>query len=357
MVYAQSSPRATVLVVSENPEEGPSPAKFAAALRRLGRARPILRDGSGVFLGSEGRIAAGTMERGREALERGREHLRLLQFPEAESALDEAVRALADVGTPDGFAMRRDAEVSLAVARLESGRRDAALRTFVAALIREPGLALDEMRYSPFVREALDQARSTATLLPHGGLRVESQPAGLDVYLDGTLLGKTPVATEDVVAGEHVVAVVASGGAWSRTVPVPAGEAARVEVLDDAGSGGAPEMALRLARALEADRFVVLSAGPQGRVRGRVGDVSTGRLGVARESDSEESLALALREEAGFPTFGRPEQDDGHEATRPERTPWYEKWWIYAIGVGVVGGAITAAAVVQNVGPDPTDVN
>ena len=89
-----------------------------------------------------------------------------------------------------------------------------------------------------------------------------------------------------------------------------------------------------------------------GRIRGRVGDVSTGSLGAARESDSAGSLALALQEELGFPSFGRP-VDDGHEgATRVERTPWYERWWVYAIGVGVVGGAITGMAVYQASQPD-----
>ena len=352
MVYAQPAPRATVLVLSEDSEEGPSLEAFASAVRKGGRARPLLREGSGVYLGSEGRIVEGVVDRGRAAFERGREHLRLLQFPEAESALDESVRTLRSVGTPAEYATRRDAEIALGVARLEAGRREAALRTFVSSLTREPTLELDAMRYSPFVREALDQARASVALLPRGGLRVESEPAGLEVFVDGRLAGPSPVVTADLVSGEHVVAVMTPGGAWSGSISIPAGEAAHVQVLPDAASGDAAATALRLARAMDADRFVLLSAGPQGRIRGRVGDVSTGNLGAARESDSAGSLALALQEELGFPSFGRP-VDDGHEgATRVERTPWYERWWVYAIGVGVVGGAIAGMAVYQASQPD-----
>ena len=97
MVYAQS-PRSTVLVLSEeNPGEGPSLDAFVAALRRHGRTRPLLREGSGVYLGSEGRLMAGAGERGAAAVARGREYLRLLQYPEAESALDRALYNLAEL--------------------------------------------------------------------------------------------------------------------------------------------------------------------------------------------------------------------------------------------------------------------
>jgi len=365
MVYAQQSPRMTVLVLSQSspdasgpePLEGPSPGAFASALRRRGIARPLLREGSGVLLPAEGAVDPGAVARAREALDRGREYLRLLQLPEAESSLAEAARGVRGVGTPDAWEIRREADIALGVVLLEAGRREAALRTFMGLLSQDPRLVLDPVRYSPFVQEALDQARATVALLPRGGIRVETTPAGLDVWIDGRLAGRSPVAAEDLVSGDHVVAVVAPGRpAWSRVVGAPASEAATIHVLQGAGADPV-QGAVAIGRILEADRVVILSGGPDGRIRGLVAEVSTGRPGVARESDSEENLVLALEEELGFRAAGVADGNGQIGSGRGERAPWYEKWWVYAIGVGIVGGAITTMALVDSGGDDTDDLN
>jgi hypothetical protein len=337
------APRPTVLVLVEGGGDRPDAHAFSEALAARGTSRPIVADDAGVRLASEGRIAEGAIERGRDALDRGREHLRLLQFPEAEAALSEAVDLLRSVGTPDGYFFREQAEISLAVTRLEAYRRDAAIRTFVSVLVRAPDFVLDPTRYSPFVREAFEQARANVSTLPTGGLRIATRPEGLEVFLDGHSLGPSPVQKDDLVSAEHVVAVTGPGGTWSRTVAVPGGASAQTTVVFGV-------RAAEIARAVGADRFVILSRAASGGVRGRLGNPTDDGT-VTREAASEADLATAFA-----PAFeSRAPVGPVAPVTPPHRDGrWYESWWVYAIGVGVVGGTVATIAVLSSEGdPDP----
>lgn len=44
-----------------------------------------------------------------------------------------------------------------------------------------------------------------------GNLNIVSEPKGAEVYLDGTLMGNTPLALKDIDAGEHVIKVTKEG--------------------------------------------------------------------------------------------------------------------------------------------------
>jgi serine/threonine-protein kinase len=62
-----------------------------------------------------------------------------------------------------------------------------------------------------------------------GPLRVESRPAGASVYLDGRLVGVTPLALPSVPAGEHTVRIQLDGyQSWTSSVLVLSTEANRV---------------------------------------------------------------------------------------------------------------------------------
>ena len=57
----------------------------------------------------------------------------------------------------------------------------------------------------------------------------DSRPAGANVYVDGRLVGTTPLALENVAAGEHTVHLERDGyQRWNSTVRVVAGERNRV---------------------------------------------------------------------------------------------------------------------------------
>src|SRR5439155_23006854 len=62
-----------------------------------------------------------------------------------------------------------------------------------------------------------------------GQLAIDSRPPGAKVYVDGKLMGNTPLALGDVRAGEHVVRIEQDGyRRWSSSVRVVAAEQNRV---------------------------------------------------------------------------------------------------------------------------------
>ncbi|OFW28549.1 MAG: hypothetical protein A3H97_05375 [Acidobacteria bacterium RIFCSPLOWO2_02_FULL_65_29] len=91
-------------------------------------------------------------------------------------------------------------------------------------------------RPSQLLTFALDRARTArpAPTLPPGAVRtadvtVESRPAGASVFVDGRLVGRTPLKLAAVAAGDHSIALELDGyRRWLASVRVVAGEPARV---------------------------------------------------------------------------------------------------------------------------------
>ena len=84
----------------------------------------------------------------------------------------------------------------------------------------------------PQDREAA-QSRSTpppsAATASSGGLEIESLPTGASVFVDGKLVGTTPLVIESVSVGEHSVGITRDGYTrWVTAVRVTGGERARV---------------------------------------------------------------------------------------------------------------------------------
>jgi serine/threonine protein kinase len=84
---------------------------------------------------------------------------------------------------------------------------------------------------------ALGRARAAAAALltpsrparSVAALNVESRPAGASVFLDGKLIGRTPLQVGEVAAGDHTVRIELDGyRRWSSSVRVVAGERGRV---------------------------------------------------------------------------------------------------------------------------------
>jgi hypothetical protein len=60
-------------------------------------------------------------------------------------------------------------------------------------------------------------------------LHVESRPGGARVFLDGRLIGTTPLSVPSVAAGEHAVRLERDGyRRWSSSVRIVAAEQNRV---------------------------------------------------------------------------------------------------------------------------------
>jgi hypothetical protein len=89
-------------------------------------------------------------------------------------------------------------------------------------------VSLERARVPPPARPA-PAASASATTGGAGALVVDSRPAGAKVYLDGKLIGSTPLSLPTVTAGEHAVRLERDGYRhWSSSVRVVASERNRV---------------------------------------------------------------------------------------------------------------------------------
>jgi hypothetical protein len=62
-----------------------------------------------------------------------------------------------------------------------------------------------------------------------GPLAIESRPPGASVFLNGKLIGKTPLMLSDVTAGSHAIRLELEGyRRWTSAIRVVAGEKNRV---------------------------------------------------------------------------------------------------------------------------------
>ncbi|HLJ84159.1 MAG TPA: PEGA domain-containing protein [Candidatus Eremiobacteraceae bacterium] len=72
----------------------------------------------------------------------------------------------------------------------------------------------------------------SATLPPHGGAYITTLPAGAEVWLDGSYLGRTPAFVDDLLPGRHALTVSRSG--WNvatASFDVSVGQAATVSLV------------------------------------------------------------------------------------------------------------------------------
>ena len=104
----------------------------------------------------------------------------------------------------------------------------------------ERRVVITASRPSQNLTVALVRPRATAAAAPKtapapaaakstGALAVESRPAGAKVYIDGQLVGTTPMSLPAVVAGPHAIRLEHDGyRRWAAPVRVVAGEPNRV---------------------------------------------------------------------------------------------------------------------------------
>jgi serine/threonine protein kinase len=149
--------------------------------------------------------------------------------PKPETAPGNARVRLKPATTADNSVARREPNAG-------SARRSAPTTSRSASSDRQPGrLAQDRMSAAPGTRRrsatepASTVAESGTAGSFIGALSVDSRPTGARVFLDGKLIGTTPLAVSTVRAGEHVVRLERDGyRRWSSSVRVVASEQNRV---------------------------------------------------------------------------------------------------------------------------------
>jgi len=324
--------------------------------------RLVRREGSGVYLPSDGQVDPAAAARAHDQIVVAREAMARVALDEAERALYDAIATFGAPASPEVFEEYWTTQLELASVLLEAQKQQSALQLFARAVVLAPDHEMDPERFSPFVRDGFADARRTAALLPRGSLVVESDPPGAEVIVDGVVRGVAPAEIEGLFSGEHVVALRMDGRApFARLVPVGAGES-RVTVLlapaaDGRTDGESPEvLAGRLARTLDAEAALVVAA-TTGSVRVRVVPVSQDAADAWRELPGDESTWAT--ELDGL--LRRPERTriDYRVRVRPPPPPsWYERWYFWtAVGAAVAGGVILTFVALGDEGPDETTVH
>ena len=93
----------------------------------------------------------------------------------------------------------------------------------------ERAVRLTRARPSQSMIVTLDRPRATAAASFTGGLSVDSRPPGAKVYIDGRLVGTTPLQAPAVSAGEHAIRLERDGyRRWTSAVRVVSNEQNRV---------------------------------------------------------------------------------------------------------------------------------
>lgn len=88
-----------------------------------------------------------------------------------------------------------------------------------------------ELRGAAAARRDVQPAPTTPATLGAlaGALSIDSRPTGAKVFIDGKLVGSTPLLLSRVEAGEHAVRIEGDGyRRWSSSVRIVAGERNRV---------------------------------------------------------------------------------------------------------------------------------
>lgn len=134
-----------------------------------------------------------------------------LDLAAADAALRDAEVALVPVlGDPDVIPLLRRALERRAIVLLANQRLDDATEKLRALYILDPEYKPDASLLSPQFRPAFERAANAARTAPRGTVRIETNPPGADVYVDGHWLGASPTSPE-LRAGQHVVQVRAAG--------------------------------------------------------------------------------------------------------------------------------------------------
>ena len=264
---------------------------------------------------------------------------------------------------------------------LELGKKKEAERVFLEVMRTRPKMKLDQRQYPPKFISFWNSLRGSLAMLPRGTLRVETQPAGARVLLDGMEQGYTPYNGK-LPRGEYLLVVEKGGKRAVRKVLVSK-RPARVRVqLDFEGAihlgGEHPALVAPTEAGVPAawwpwlgertgcDRVIVVRRSRQGGkqyLAAAVVEPTSGKVElegrIALESFTGDALGAAVEKLAEFLSTGKSPEGVvavGVAVTRskaesskaaavaskavPRAKPWWRKPWTY--GGAAVGCAVLA---------------
>jgi hypothetical protein len=314
----------------------------------------------------------------RESLQKGKDLLYKLEVDQAIAQLADAVDQLVAVLPYIKKQELADAMITLAVAQMQKGKNTAMNQTLRRLLIWRPAFQPDS-DVPPQINDPLETARQTVSQLPQAQIRINSDPPGAQVFVDGDYIGVSPTVASNLAVGEHYVTFKKLG--YKRGLRVAQVTKSGVDVTDklqraekyllveQAIARTAPQMGKspldpvvdNLKETLFLDHMVFMEAkkgvtDDEIQLKAYLYDLRNRRLlsskdgrvkllaGGVPQSGSLVPLAEALYEKVNY--SGDLEAPvDALPPPVAEAKPLYKRWWFWtALGVVVAGGA-TAIAV------------
>ncbi len=164
-----------------------------------------------------------------------------------------------------------------------------------------------------------DKLKSKMMMQPLGDLKVTSEPSGATIYIDGRIVGATPMTVEGLVSGKHYWRIHKSGYRdVGGVVTVRDGEPEKIDELLKAGDGAEPvaqfeklavaefggsammQQAITVGKAAKVDRvFAVHTSVGEGDTGAEV-KVQLRLLNVPKASYKEENLSFPLPSSGDF---------------------------------------------------------
>lgn len=145
----------------------------------------------------------------RALLTRGADAYASADVPEAEKAL--SIAALIGSGHAETRPLAVEALSTLARLRAAQQNEAGAVRAFVRLLRLQPDFALDPAQAAPSATQRLDKARAIIDEAAPSRLRVTAEPVAAAVFVDGRLMGVTPLYLPTLSAGTHHLRIAADG--------------------------------------------------------------------------------------------------------------------------------------------------
>ncbi len=99
-------------------------------------------------------------------------------------------------------------------------RHDEAMAAFRWVVALDPERVIDSSGFTPRQREALQTARRQVLSAEPAAMRIDSEPPGAIIWIDGRRRGSTPDETIRLYPGRHFIRLQLAGhGAWTRALP------------------------------------------------------------------------------------------------------------------------------------------
>lgn len=145
------------------------------------------------------------VELARTTFEQGREAMYKLELDSALTQLNDAVDQFIAVLPYIKKQELADAMMALATVQQQKGATRAMQATLKRLLVWRPNYELDTKQFPEQLQEPLESMRQSVSQLKQAQIKVESDPSGAQVFVDGEYVGVAPLTTQNLYVGEHYI--------------------------------------------------------------------------------------------------------------------------------------------------------